>query len=50
MEFVSASEGNPIPKGGSDKGSPDNLKNTKELFSGVTDLYILPINPKGETA
>ena len=25
-------------------------KNTKELFSGVTDLYILPINPKGETA
>ena len=49
-EFVSASKGNPIPKGGSDKGSPDNLKNTKELFSGVTDLYILPINPKGETA
>ena len=49
-EFVSASEDNPIPKGGSDKGSPDNLKNTKELFSGVTDLYILPINPKGETA
>lgn len=49
-EFVSASKGNPIPKGGSDKGSPDNLKNTKELFSGVTDLYILPINPKGEKA
>ena len=49
-EFVSAMNGNTIPKGGSKKGDPDNLKDTKELFSGVTDLYILPINPKGETA
>ena len=43
-------EGNTIPKGGSTKGTPDNLNDTKELFSGVTDLYILPINPKGEKA
>ena len=50
QEFVSAMEGNTIPKGGSTKGTPDNLNDTKELFSGVTDLYILPINPKGEKA
>ena len=49
-EFVSAMMGNPIPKGGSEKGKLENLKDTNFLYSAATNLHILPINPKGETA